>query len=147
MNEPVKYPVAIATTFIWIGFVCAISFMEAWLKFRAPGMTLPIGLSVGRLVFAALNKVEWILAIAMLVYLILTKAPLISTGYLWIVVPLMLLTIQTLWLLPILDERAEMHIQQKEVTPSDIHFYYVAMEVAKVICLAGFGIYLLRGNE
>lgn len=63
MTVPIKYPVALAAVFVWLGFVCAISFMEAWLKFRAPGITLPLGLGIGRLVFAALNKVEWILAI------------------------------------------------------------------------------------
>jgi len=47
----VKMPVAAICTFVWIGFVCAISFMEAWLKFRAPGITVPLGLGIGRLVF------------------------------------------------------------------------------------------------
>src|SRR4029078_7359155 len=42
--------------------VLAISFLEAPLKFRAPGVTVPIGLGIGRLVFRALNIVELILA-------------------------------------------------------------------------------------
>lgn len=42
----------------WVGLVCAISFMEAWLKFQAPGVTLTIGLSIGMKVFTALNRVE-----------------------------------------------------------------------------------------
>jgi hypothetical protein len=57
----IKYPLALSATFIWIGFVCAISFMEAWLKFTAPGITIPLGLGIGRVVFHALNKVEWVL--------------------------------------------------------------------------------------
>lgn len=35
-----KYPLALSAVFLWISFVCAISFMEAWLKFRAPGITV-----------------------------------------------------------------------------------------------------------
>ena len=31
----VKSPIAVVTIFIWIGFICSISFMESWLKFRA----------------------------------------------------------------------------------------------------------------
>ncbi|MDY0090288.1 MAG: hypothetical protein RBR78_07970, partial [Flavobacteriaceae bacterium] len=62
----VKMPIALTASFLWIGFVCAISFMEAWLKFRAPGVTIPLGLGIGRLVFNALNKVEWIFATAIL---------------------------------------------------------------------------------
>lgn len=54
MSWGVKYPVAIAAVFIWIGFVGVISFMEAWLKFRAPGITLSLGLGIGRLVFGGI---------------------------------------------------------------------------------------------
>ncbi len=54
--------VAVAATFVWLGMVLAISFIEAPLKFRAPGVTLQIGLGIGRLVFRALNGVELLLA-------------------------------------------------------------------------------------
>jgi len=50
-----KNTLIIAITFIWIGFIGAISFMEAWLKFQAPGVTTELGLSIGQLVFKALN--------------------------------------------------------------------------------------------
>jgi hypothetical protein len=41
--------IATAVTFTWLGMVLAISFLEAPLKFRAPGVTIPIGLGIGRL--------------------------------------------------------------------------------------------------
>jgi hypothetical protein len=41
-----------------MGFVLAISGMEAWLKFRAPFVPRPFLLDVGRTVFPALNSVE-----------------------------------------------------------------------------------------
>jgi uncharacterized membrane protein (DUF485 family) len=63
----VKMPIALICTFLWIGFVCAISFMEAWLKFRAPGITVPLGLGIGRLVFNALNKVELVFALIVII--------------------------------------------------------------------------------
>lgn len=43
---------------LWLGMVGAISFIEAPLKFQAPGITIPLGLGIGRLVFTALNAVE-----------------------------------------------------------------------------------------
>ncbi|HQO86046.1 MAG TPA: hypothetical protein PKX84_00190, partial [Bacteroidia bacterium] len=58
----VYLPIALIASTLWIGFVSAISFMEAWLKFRAPGITIPLGLGIGRLVFNVLNKIEWVLA-------------------------------------------------------------------------------------
>lgn len=54
---------ASAVTFVWLGMVLAISFLEAPLKFRAPGVTIRVGLGIGRIVFRALNLVEVFLAI------------------------------------------------------------------------------------
>ena len=55
--------VATVAVFIWLGMVLAISFLEAPLKFRAPGVDIPIGLGIGRIVFRALNRVEIALAL------------------------------------------------------------------------------------
>ena len=55
--------VAVAAIFVWLGMVVAISFIEAPLKFRAPGVTLQIGLGIGRFVFRALNGCELLLAV------------------------------------------------------------------------------------
>ncbi len=55
--------IAVALTFVWLGMVLAISFLEAPLKFRAPNVTLQIGLGIGRLVFRALNTVEVVFAL------------------------------------------------------------------------------------
>jgi hypothetical protein len=38
---------AVAVVFVWLGMVLAISFLEAPRKFRAPNVTLQIGLGVG----------------------------------------------------------------------------------------------------
>ena len=54
--------VATAAVFVWLGMVLAISFVEAPLKFRAPGVTLKVGLGIGRLVFRALNVFEYVFA-------------------------------------------------------------------------------------
>ena len=135
----IKYPVALIATFLWIGFVCAISFMEAWLKFRAPGVTLPIGLGIGRLVFSALNKVEWVFAFAIIGSLLLSKYPFFTFQNALYFMPLILLAIQTVWLLPALDARAVLHIQGQVVPPSNLHFFYIGIEVIKVIFLTIFG--------
>lgn len=43
---------------LWMGFVLAISFMEAWLKFRAPFVEKYAAIDIGRCIFPALNAVE-----------------------------------------------------------------------------------------
>ncbi len=72
--------VAVAFVFLWLGMVVAISFLEAPLKFRAPNVTLQIGLSIGRLVFRALNAVEVMIAIVILAAIVVRPPPVCATA-------------------------------------------------------------------
>jgi len=144
MIPGLRYNLAISTVYLWIGFVCAISFMEAWLKFQAPGVSLPIGLGIGRIVFNALNKAEWVFAIAIIFNLWMADAKFLSRWNIAYFLPLFLLIIQTFYLLPLLDQRAELHILQQQTTTSYLHFYYVAIEIVKVVSLFIFSIKLFK---
>jgi hypothetical protein len=142
--ENLRYFIMMAASFLWIGFICAISFMETPLKFRAPGVTLPIGLNIGKLVFRALNKVEWACAFIIAIGMLISKGHLnifIFGGY---VLTLFLLVTQTLWLLPALEKRADALISGQTLLPSTLHWYFVAAELGKVIALFLFSICLLR---
>jgi uncharacterized membrane protein (DUF485 family) len=136
----VKNPLSLISTFLWIGFVCAISFMEAWLKFQAPGITIPLGLGIGRLVFDALNKVEWVFAIAIIFSGSIVTEKWLRFKNLAFVVPLLLLFMQTFWVLPALDARAELVINEQILPPSNLHFFYIGMEIIKIVALITFGI-------
>lgn len=138
----VKSPLIVMCTFLWLGFVCAISFMEAWLKFRAPGVTVPLGLGIGRLVFGALNKVEWVLAIAMIISMISNKILNLDFTMVLFYIPLLMLLIQTVWLLPALDIRAEQYITGKTRAAGSYHIYYIVTEVLKTASLFAFGLKL-----
>lgn len=144
MTIAIKIPIAIAVVFLWIGFICAISFMEAWLKFRAPGVDLSLGLGIGRIVFNALNKVEWFFALAILFSFFISKNNFLAIQNLAFYIPFFVLIIQTIWVLPALDLRAQMYIDNKTVAPSYLHFYYVIMEIIKVGCLFIYGIKLFK---
>lgn len=60
----------IAAPSVWSGAILAISFIEAPLKFRAPGITVELGVGIGRLVFRALNALELVLAITVAIALL-----------------------------------------------------------------------------
>ena len=94
--------IQIAIPFIWFGMIGAISFMETPLKFHAPGVTLPLGLGIGRLIFFTLNKIEFVFALLLLVAFLRRmpkpRFPVISFGLI-----LALLILQTVWLLPYLE--------------------------------------------
>lgn len=143
MNS-VKYPLTLSSTFIWIGFVSAISFMEAWLKFQAPGITILLGLGIGQLVFSALNKVELICALIIGVEIAMKAVKTWDHKIWFYLIPFIILMTQTFWLLPSLDERASILMAKETAPPSNLHFYYVGLEITKVIYLSLFGISLLK---
>ncbi len=131
----------ISGVFIWVGMVCGISFLESWLKFQSPGMTIDIGVGIGRLVFDILNKVEIFLAIIILFFWWQIKqGKPKDASYIAFGIALVVLAVQTLVLLPIMDTRADLRLQGAVLPPSYMHIYYVGGEIIKVSGLTIFGI-------
>lgn len=146
MKPKINYPYALPATFIWLGFLCAISFMEAWLKFKAPGVTLAIGLGIGKLVFGALNKVEWFLTIIIFINFLFVRERKNGLRNLLLFILIIILLLESFWGLPALDNMANLIIQNKPVPPSNLHIVYVALEVLKLITLIFLGIWLMKRN-
>ncbi len=135
--------VQIAVPFIWLGMVLAISFLETPLKFRAPGVTVPLGLGIGRLVFRALAVVELSLAGVLTAALVLggrTTAVIILASLLWAV-----LVVQVAVLLPRLDRRARLILSGGNLPRSRLHLAYVALDGIKVVLLPVLGVVLVTG--
>jgi hypothetical protein len=127
----------VAVPFGWLGMVLAISFLEAPLKFRAPGITLPLGLGIGRLVFRALNVAEAVLAAVLVLVGLAVGLPAAA----WVLVAALVgvLAVQVLLLRPRLDRRAERIVAGETPPPSRQHLAYIALEGAKVLALAALG--------
>jgi hypothetical protein len=139
-----SFGIAIMSVFLWLGFVFAISFMEAWLKFRAPGVSLSIGLGIGKLVFGALNKVEWVFAAMVFSCLFFNKSIIHTSNKIWFGCIILILLAQTFWLLPLLDASADALINGGSRTPSSLHWLYVTAEMIKVTLLFFLGTALFR---
>jgi len=131
----------VAAVFVWLGMVIAISFLEAPLKFRAPNVTLPIGLGIGRLVFRALNLVEVLLAIVIVVACIACPPPArIITA---LAVAGGALGLQIAAVRPRLNRRSDQVLAGLDAPRSRGHYAYVGLEVIKVLALAFAGALLL----
>ncbi|GIU83037.1 MAG: hypothetical protein KatS3mg006_2101 [Pyrinomonadaceae bacterium] len=133
----------VAVSFIWLGMVLAISFMEAPLKFQAPNVTLEIGLGIGRLVFKALNIIELIFLFILILSIFEGKKFDRTLGRLYFGL-FFVLVAQSSWLLPILDARAIMIISGQKVEPSYAHLTYVVLEICKVFLLIAFGVVSMK---
>ncbi|WP_112470381.1 hypothetical protein [Streptomyces triticisoli] len=132
---------ASAVTFVWLGMVLAISFLEAPLKFRAPGVTIPIGLGIGRLVFRALNLVETVLAVVVIVAVAVGAAPASVIGLTAAVAAVLLA--QLAFVRPRLNRRSDRVLAGEEGPRSRGHLAYVALELAKVGVLIALGVCLV----
>ncbi|MEV4917411.1 hypothetical protein AB0K47_11435 [Streptomyces tirandamycinicus] len=137
MNTPWA-AVAAATAFVWFGMVLAISFIEAPLKFRAPDVTLRIGLGIGRLVFRALNRAEAVLAAVLVVAVAAggLPAPVVVPA----VLVVGLLLAQLLAVRPVLNRRSDRVLAGEDVPRSRAHLVYIACESAKAILLPALGV-------
>ncbi|MFG2929087.1 hypothetical protein [Streptomyces achromogenes] len=129
-----------AVTFVWLGMVLAISFLEAPLKFRAPGVTIPVGLGIGRLVFRALNAVETVLAAVVIVTVAVGGAP---AGIIALTEAVAaLLAVQLAAVRPVLNRRSDRVLAGEDLPRSRSHLWYVALEILKTAALITLGIAL-----
>jgi hypothetical protein len=125
--------VATAAALLWLGMVLAISFLEAPLKFRAPGLDLRVGLAIGRIVFRALNLAEigWAVVIAVTLIIHTPSVPITTAA----IVAIALLVVQLALVRPRLNRRSDLVLAGEETPRSSSHHLYIALEVIKVIVL------------
>jgi len=135
MKKLAKY--GFVVSFIWVGFILSISFMEAWVKFRAESLDLPTALDVGRHVFGALNGVERVFSVFLLMVLFYeyTDKLIVVSG----VLIFTFIVAQSGYLLPELNEHAQLIMQGMKPEKSSVHMTYIVMEVLKVVALFVLG--------
>lgn len=140
----VKFPLVFGISFFWLGLVLAVSFLETPLKFQVPGMTLPIALELGKIMFGISTNIQLILLLIMVVVFMsdfkkVDKKILITTALLAII-----LGLEKLWMLPILDARADILATGKGLPPTPLHDYFIYAEVLKLLLLILLPIFLLE---
>ena len=128
--------VVTAVSFTWLGMVLAISFLEAPLKFRAPGVTVPLGLGIGRVVFRSLNRVELALLVLVLIGVAVAPRPALVGIAAALVV---LVGVQLGAVRPALNRRSDRVLAGEELPRSRGHLLYLALEVIKAALLVALG--------
>ncbi|MCV7062529.1 hypothetical protein [Mycolicibacterium vaccae] len=121
--------------------VAAISFLEAPLKFRAPGVTLQVGLGIGRLVFRALNGCEVVLAATAVTVTLLNGGS--AAALVALLTATLMLAAQIVFVRPALTRRSDQVLAGAEGPRSRAHYVYVALESVKVVALIIGGVLLL----
>lgn len=123
--------------FLWVGITVGVSLIATPLRFTAPSITRPVALDVGRVVFAALNKAEFL---AMLLLLIVVRVASLTRKW-WAVCALLALILlaQGVWLIPELAARTDVILSGGEPPKSYAHSVYAALELSKIGLLLFLG--------
>lgn len=129
---------------LWAGMILGISFLESWAKFRAPSLTRSIGLDVGRTVFQYFHQAQ--ACITLLVIALSIAAGVSFEAYLLLIGLLFIFSIQSLWLLPQLNERVRMIIEGSEPSPSYAHLFYGIIELMKLVMLCMLSFMLMSSR-
>ena len=126
-----------------LGAIVAISFLEAPLKFLAPGVTIPIGLGIGRLVFTALNVLAGVVLVLLTIVTARAKAGRASFGILgaiWVVFAVEVAVIR-----PVLNQRSDQVIAGLEAPGTNwAHYAYIAADAALIVLLVAFVVVTVR---
>ncbi|MDX1406044.1 MAG: hypothetical protein R3192_15985 [Woeseiaceae bacterium] len=123
--------------FAWFGMTAGVSLLATPVRFTAETITRTVALDVGQVVFAALNKAEFV---ALILLLVLVRVSGLARR-LWAESAglALILVAQSLWLLPELTARTQLIIAGGEPAPSHIHASYSVLELLKLILLLYLG--------
>jgi hypothetical protein len=111
-------------------------------KFRAPSLSLEEGLDVGRHVFGAFNKVELAFTLALTTCAALARPPRALAAAIGAATAIV--AVQSLWLLPALDDRVEVLLAGGTLDDAPYHVLYIALELLKLAGLLLVGSAALR---
>lgn len=134
---------ALAIVVLWIGLLVGVSFLATPAKFLAPSLTLAVALDVGRHTFAIFNKIEWLLAVAALLIVLLSR-PRSGIAIAGCAIAALLVALEAAWLLPVLDQRVGSIIAGQQPPASNLHNIYIGIEVAKLLVLVVISVVIGR---
>jgi len=134
MRPPLMEITCLLLPSLWAGLLIGVSFIATPVKFRAPSLTLPVALDVGRTTYARWNAIEWILLGLLVLVMVLAHPSTFAVAAAGALDVLFL--IQSMILLPALNKRVAMIVAGKRPAVASDHLLYVTIDVLKLCILA-----------
>lgn len=136
-----------AVPILWFGMIAAISFIEAPLKFQAPGITIPLGLGIGRLVFFALNIAEGLLlAVLLVISLWPSQARVAASRLRWLFSLAAVFGLKVAVIRPPLNARTDQVLAGAEPGESPWHYIYIAADLLTMALLIVLAVQAARAT-
>lgn len=144
MKVKIRYPIVFAISFFWLGLLISISFLETPLKFQVTGMTLPIALELGKIMFGISTNIQLGLIIFIIFNIIIYRRNLTNI-MLWTIFSVgLILVLEKFWMLPVLDARADILVTGKGLAATPLHDYFIYAESIKTILVALLGVLQIK---
>jgi hypothetical protein len=124
-----------ALALIWAGMVIGVTLLAVPAQFSTETLAQPTGIDVTRHVFLAFSRVELGIALATGLVALLAWPPL--RVWLPLGAVLLIVAVQSLWLLPLLDARVDRLLAGETLPPAPWHRLYGMLEIAKLVALLG----------
>src|SRR3954447_2355800 len=118
---------------VWLGIIIGISLIEAPLKFQAPGITIPLGLGIGRLVFTAMNIVELVIAALLLLCCVRAGVDRRFWALLWATVGVLLVKVAVIR--PLLNRETDRVLAGLSGGGSGTHLFYITADGVLIVLL------------
>jgi len=149
MKLNAKNPLVLMMLCLMTGVFVTVSFLEPPMKFQVPGMTLPVALELGMMMFGISTKIQCVFLILIVAGMVVSRKKYTKTDFIIIVVLLTILLLEKFWMLPVLDDRAQLLSAGKPVLSSEMHNYFIYAESAKAIflCIAISLQFIKQKNE
>jgi len=116
--------------FTWVGMTIGVSLIATPARFSAGSITRPVAFDVGRVVFSALNKAEFLALVLLLVTVRVSGRS--SSLWAWCSLLALIVLAQGAWLIPELAARTDIILAGNEPPPSYAHAIYSSLELAKI---------------
>lgn len=129
-----------AVALVWMGIVLGVSFLATPVKFAAPSLSLPTALEIGRVTFHLLARVEWVLAVGLIVTTRFSGLRLPWSAFLVFAI----VVLESLWLLPALAARSDVIIAGGSLPPSSLHQMFIAGKAVECLALGHAAFVLSR---
>ena len=135
MKLYLKNPIVLILLCLMTGMFMTISFLEIPMKFQVQGMTLSTALGLGKMMFGISTKMQNTFLVIIFIVMMISRKNYTRTDFAFIIVLIILLSLQQFWMLPVLDKRVDLVSSGKSLAPTPLHDYFIYAEMAKAFLM------------
>ncbi|MCR6639024.1 MAG: hypothetical protein NVV82_08595 [Sporocytophaga sp.] len=143
MVATVKYPIVLISVFLWIGFACALDYLEYSIVIKSIPVSTSVEIFLSDLLYNTMTNFEWFFVLLIIGTTYFTNIEEIFPLYILFIIPFLILSIQTSRLFPGMNSVVMIGRNSYHLYSS---FFYQILEGIKVVCLLIFGLKLIKLN-